>query len=87
MIQLLTNRAKYDAVNYSDIDRIHYAELKEDDRWRIDIIKQMVDIQFGQNELENFSYEEISEILNYAWTSYIYKPVFVTVFEIQFHIY
>ena len=69
MIQLLTNRAKYDAVNYSDIDRIHYAELKEDDRWRIDIIKQMVDIQFGQNELENFSYEEISEILNYACTS------------------
>ena len=60
---------KYDAVNYSDIDRIYYAELKEDDRWRIDIIKQMVDIQFGQNELENVSYEEISEILNYACTS------------------
>ena len=75
MIQLLTDRAKYSAVSYSDIDRIAYAELEEDDRWRIGIIKDVIEFQFGQNEIENFSYDEMSLMLNFACTSQTSKPV------------
>ena len=41
----------------------------QEDKWRIEMIKELTDIKFGQLELDGFSNEECEEILNFACVS------------------
>ena len=68
-ILLLTKKENIDQISDRDIDGIIYAEILEDDKWRVDLIKEVTDVKFGQSTIEGFTLEECEEILQFACTS------------------
>ena len=65
----LTNKSKVEDITTNDIDNIVYEEMPEGNEWRIDLIKEVTDIKFGQLELDGFTHEECEEILKFAFVS------------------
>ena len=43
--------------------------MTDDNRWRVSVIKELTDVKFGQLRVDEFSIEEIEEILQYACIS------------------
>ena len=68
-ILALTKKSKLDDISANDIDNIVYEEIPEGNGWRIELIKELTDIKFGQLELDGFSHEECEEILKFACVS------------------
>ena len=58
-----------DEVKYSDIDGYEYAPVKPDDVWRIDMVKELIEVRANQATIENFSEDEIEEILEHLCIS------------------
>ena len=58
-----------DSITAKDIDDIVYEEISSDDLWRVEVIKELTDVKFGQLNVDGFTDDELKEILNYACTS------------------
>ena len=65
----MTIKSTIEEVTNSDVDKIKYAELADDERWRVDIINELTDVKFGQMTVEGFTTEECDDILHFACTS------------------
>ena len=68
-ILLLVKRSKVEEISKEDIENIEYATLNDDDNWRVNLIREITDVKFGQVVVEGFSNEECEEILQFACTS------------------
>ena len=68
-ILILTKKTKVEDITSKDIEDIEYAKMCQEEKWRIEMIKELTDIKFGQLELDGFSNEECEEILNFACVS------------------
>ena len=66
---MLTNKNDIDELTTMDIENIKYNEIEENDKWKVAMIREITDIKFKQLELENFSIEELNEILDHICTS------------------
>ena len=66
---MLTNKNDIDELTALDIEDIKYNEIEENDKWKVAMIREITDIKFKQLELENFSIEELNEILDHICTS------------------
>ena len=66
---MLTNKNDIDELTALDIEDIKYNEIEENDKWKVAMIREITDIKFKQIELENFSIEELNEILDHICTS------------------
>ena len=65
----LTNKRSIEEVTNKDIENIKYAEMPDEESWRVGIIREMTDRKFGQMTVDGFSDEECDEMLAYACTS------------------
>ena len=68
-ILLLTKKTKVEDITEKDIENIESDEISDDNMWRVDIIREITDLKFGQVMIDGFSIEECDEILQYACTS------------------
>ena len=68
-IMLLTGNSFVHQVNISDAIRIKYHPLPEDDKWRVSVIKELTDVQFGRMEAGDMNIDEIEEMRNFVATS------------------
>ena len=68
-ILLLTEKSSIDKIDLADVKEVKYHQLKEDDLWKVASIKELIDIKFRKIELENFSIEEIDDMLHFLCTS------------------
>ena len=66
---LLTNKHSINELKKDDINQIKYNEINKEDEWKVNFIKEIIDIKANQIEVENFSYDELDEILNHLCTS------------------
>ena len=66
---LLTGKSFVHEVNISDAIRIKYHPLPEDDKWRVSVIKELTDVQFGRMEAGDMNIDEIEEMRNFVATS------------------
>ena len=66
---ILTKKDNIDSISAKDIDDIEYEEIFNEDLWRVNVIKELTDVKFGQLNIEGFSDDEFKEILHYACTS------------------
>ena len=53
----------------SDIDKIEYAKISEDDKWKIKIVKELIESRYRQLVVHEFYDDELSDIMNYVCTS------------------
>ena len=64
-ILLHTNKDHVEHLKSSDILQIKYHHIKEEDRWKTDVIKEIVQIKNEKLEVEGFSNPELEEILQH----------------------
>ena len=68
-ILLLTDKNNIDDVCRDDILKIKYNKIDSKDNWKVDFIGEITDVKFDQLKVENFSKEELEEILDFLCTS------------------
>ena len=68
-ILLLTRKSKLEDVTKEDIENIEYAEISDENIWRVNLIKEITNKKFNQLEINGFSEDECEEILQYACVS------------------
>ena len=66
---LLTNKSSVEEITNDDIEQIEYAAISDENRWRIDLIREITDTKFGQLQIDGFSSEECEDILQFACVS------------------
>ena len=68
-ILVLTKKSKVEDITTEDIENIVYEKISDENLWRIDLIKEITDVKFGQLTVDGFSQEECEEILKFACVS------------------
>ena len=66
---MLTQKSKVEDVTIEDIENIEYAEISDENMWRVNLIKEITNKKFNQLKINGFSEEECEEILQYACVS------------------
>ena len=68
-ILLLTGKHKIEDLNDSDVNNYCYAPVESEDLWKINMVREIIDVKAGQQNVDNFSEEELEEILNFLCTT------------------
>ena len=56
-------------VTRKDVDKIEYFPMDRVDSWKVDVIREIIDVKNQTAKIENFEIEELETILNYLCTS------------------
>ena len=68
-ILLLTNKVHVDQLEPSLVDTFKYHQIEDQDVWRVNLVKEILDLQHGDLVLpDGWSEEELDMMLNYACT-------------------
>ena len=65
-ILLLTDLSRIDDLQPSTMNKIKYKEMLDKDKWRIPLIKEVMDMKYGNTTPEGWTQEELDEILDFA---------------------
>ena len=69
-ILLMTDCLSIDELKPDTIDKIQHNQILEEDLWRVNIIKEIVNMKYGSLVLpEDWNITELEEILNFACVS------------------
>ena len=59
---LLVDKSSIDSLCPEDHDLIRYAEIPENERWRVNMVKELTDVNWGENVIEGFSRDEFIKL-------------------------
>ena len=65
-IMILVKKSSIDSLVPGDALDIKYHEIDEQQAWKIDIVKELTDVKFGESFVEGFSRKELNAMLNYV---------------------
>ena len=68
-IMLLTGKNTIEEVKETDLDDMVYVPAKTEDVWKINFIKELINIREGSIHVENFEDDELNDVLEYLCTS------------------
>ena len=68
-IMLLTGKTSVYDVTKMDADKIEYFNMEKKDLWKVDIIKEIIDVKSKIANIDNFNTEELETVLTYLCTS------------------
>ena len=68
-IMLLVGKTSVNDVAKSDADKIEYFQMENKDKWKVEIIKEIIDVKSTIAEIDNFNSEELETVLTYLCTS------------------
>ena len=63
------NGNNVDAISPRDANLMKYHQLEEDEQWKVAIVKEMTNVKFGRLDVEDFSIEELDEMISTVCTS------------------
>ena len=49
--------------------KLEYAPVPNDSKWKISMVKELIDVKYDVNELQELSMIEIEEIINHICTT------------------
>ena len=58
-----------ETIREEDIDTMEYHTIPEDETWRIDLLKEIIEVKENEYEVHGFTNEELEEIVNFVCTS------------------
>lgn len=71
---LLCDKSSISDIHSSDIENLSYREIPQEEAWRIETIKELIEIKTDpDNLLPNFPKEEIEEILSLLCVSWYFN--------------
>ena len=59
----LVGKDSIESLNQFDANTITYANIEVKNVWRVNFVKEITDIKFGENYLDNFKRKELNTIL------------------------
>ena len=62
-MMLLFNKNTIDDIEEKDITEYVYAPVDKKDEWKIQILKELIDVKNGELELENICTEEVDTMI------------------------
>ena len=68
-MMLLFNKNSIDDIKESDISEYIYAPVEKKDEWKIQLLKELIDVKNDKPQLENISKEEADFMIEYLCTS------------------
>ena len=68
-IMMLLGKTSVEAVEKNDINEIEYFPISKEDSWKIDIIKEIIEVKSRNVEIDNFEEDELDNILTHLCTS------------------
>ena len=68
-ILLLVKRSKVEEISKEDIENIEHAKLNDEEYWRVNLLREITNMKFGQVAFKGFSNEECKKSLQFACTS------------------
>ena len=69
MIKNLVGKYSVEDLVPTDSDSIKYYEMKEEDRWRLNVVRELTDVRYSDAFVVGFSREELNCILFDVCTS------------------
>ena len=64
-----TNKVNIDQLDGIRGGDIEYHPVKNDDRWKVSVFKECIDVKFERLDVDEFSADELEEICYYLCTS------------------
>ena len=68
-ILLLTKKNLITQIQQSDLVSLKYKNIPEGEEWRVQLLKELIDIRHNPEMLHEFSYAEIDEMIYQASTT------------------
>ena len=68
-ILLLTDKDNIDELTKDDVSTLKYKKVDDNNAWKIKMIKEITDVKFNKLDVENFTKDELEEILSFLCTS------------------
>ena len=65
----MTNKSDVDELVPADCSEVKYHPISENDKWKVNFIREATDVKFKQLEVNGFNPEEIEEIIDYLCSS------------------
>ena len=62
---LLLGKDKVEDIEMRDINYVVYATVKSEDSWKVEMLKEIIEVVNDELRLENHTLEEISYAMNY----------------------
>ena len=66
---LLLGKVNIDAIKITDIENFEYAAVLPENKWKVDMVKEIIETRADQFNVENFTEEELDDILEHLCTS------------------
>ena len=66
---LIMGKVSVNDVTRKDIDMIEYFPMDKVDSWKVEMIKEIIDVKNQIVHIDKFELEELEEILNYLCTA------------------
>ena len=68
-IMLLQGKFTIDEIRLNDIDNFEYSSVLPENQWKVDMVKEIIEVRADELNVDNFSEKELDEILEYLCTS------------------
>ena len=68
-ILLLTDKDTVEEINSIDIKKLKYHQVAEENNWKIELLREIIETKHNQLSINEFSNEELNNILEYLCTS------------------
>ena len=65
----LVGKNSVNDLSVRDAHNIHFNCISEDDKWRVNIINELIEYRYNAIDIDNFSNSEINDILRFVCTS------------------
>ena len=66
---LLVGKSKVEDVCFQDHAKLSYFTIDRENKWRIPMIQEIVNLKQGDQEVEGFDYHEVNDMLDHLCTS------------------
>ena len=68
-IMLLVGKTSVDEVEKTDAENIEYHPIKSEDLWKVDVIREILEVKCRKLEIDDFNQDNLEDILTYLCTS------------------
>ena len=66
---LMSRKDDIDQLSRADVKYMIYMPVTEQDRWKLNIVNELIDVKWGESVVEGFDDEEINAIIEELCTS------------------
>ena len=66
---LIVGKTNIEDLNPLDAEQIEYCAVDEQNEWKIDVAKELLEVKSGTLQVDNFSFKEIDQMMSLICTS------------------